>query len=267
MLPTRPTEHSRRNVRFLALPLILAGCIASKSDVSVLQQDIMLVRSEAAQSDSARRQEIQRVMRSMQSLTDSVSAVATRLTRMRADMQGRFSAIEEDTRRLQEIAGQSQARMQELRAAVEARTSAPPSSASPSASPSAGAPPVVPGPNQLYQLGRDQLLRGSTAAARTAFEDLLARYPESDVAAEAQFYIGETHAAEGNVQEADQAYARVASAYPRSPRAATATYKRAVAAEGARRTREARQLYNEVISKYPRSDEAALARDRLRDLQ
>lgn len=265
MPPTRPTEHSRRNVRFLALPLILAGCIASKSDVSVLQQDIMLVRAEAAQSDSARRQEIQRVMRSMQSLTDSVSAVATRLTRMRTDMQGRFSAIEEDTRRLQEIAGQSQARMQELRAAVESRTSAPPSSASPS--PSAGAPAVVPGPNQLYQLGRDQLLRGSTAAARTAFEDLLARYPESDVAAEAQFYIGETHAAEGNVQEADQAYARVASAYPRSPRAATATYKRAVAAEGARRTREARQLYNEVISKFPRSDEAALARDRLRDLQ
>ncbi|MBA3579502.1 MAG: tetratricopeptide repeat protein [Gemmatimonadaceae bacterium] len=263
MQPTRPTEHSRRNVRFLALPLILAGCIASKSDVTVLQQDIMLVRAEAAQSDSARRQEIQRVMRSMQSLTDSVSAVATRLTRMRTDMQGRFSAIEDDTRRLQEIAGQSQARMQELRAAVESRTSAPPSSASPSA----GAPAVVPGPNQLYQLGRDQLLRGSTAAARTAFEDLLARYPESDVAAEAQFYIGETHAAEGNVQEADQAYARVASAYPRSPRAATATYKRAVAAEGARRTREARQLYNEVISKFPRSDEAALARDRLRDLQ
>ena len=261
MPPTRPTEHSRRNVRFLALPLILAGCIASKSDVTVLQQDIMLVRAEAAQSDSARRQEIQRVMRSMQSLTDSVSAVATRLTRMRTDMQGRFSAIEEDTRRLQEIAGQSQARMQELRAAVESRTSAPPSSAS------AGAQAVVPGPNQLYQLGRDQLLRGSTAAARTAFEDLLARYPESDVAAEAQFYIGETHAAEGNVQEADQAYARVASAYPRSPRAATATYKRAVAAEGARRTREARQLYNEVISKFPRSDEAALARDRLRDLQ
>ncbi len=261
MPPTRPTEHSRRNVRFLALPLILAGCIASKSDVTVLQQDIMLVRSEAAQSDSARRQDIQRVMRSMQSLTDSVSAVATRLTRLRVDVQGRFSAIEEDTRRLQELAGQSQSRMQELRAAVESRTAAQ------APAPSAGAPPVVPGPNQLYQLGRDQLLRGSTAAARTAFEDLLARYPESDVAAEAQFYIGETHAAEGNVQQADQAYARVATAYPQSPRAATATYKRAVAAEGARRTREARQLYNEVISKFPRSDEAALARDRLRDLQ
>lgn len=248
----------RRALRLIvALPLAVAGCMATKSDVTVLQQDIMLVRAEAAQADSARRAEIQRVMRSMQSVTDSVSAVASRLTRLRADVQGRFAAIEDDTRRLQELAGQSQSRMQELRAAVEART--------PQA-PTPGAAAAVPGPNQLYQLGRDQLLRGSTAAARTAFEDLLSRYPDADVAAEAQFYIGETHAAEGNAEEADRAYARVAEAYPRSPRAATATYKRAVAAEGARRTREARQLYNEVITKFPRSDEAALARDRLRAL-
>ena len=259
MSPTRLTEIARHRIgRLAALPLVLAGCMATRSDVTVLQQDIMLVRAEAAQSDSARRIEIQRVMRSMQSLTDSVSAIATRLTRLRADMQGRVSAIEEDTRRLQELAGQSQSRMQELRAAVESRAPAPTTG---------GTAAPVPGPNQLYQLGRDQLLRGSTAAARTAFEDLLTRYPDSDLAADAQFYVGETHAAEGNADAADQAYARVASAYPRSPRAATATYKRAVAAEGARRTREARQLYNEVISKFPRSDEAALARDRLRDLQ
>ncbi|CAN5658865.1 hypothetical protein BH23GEM1_BH23GEM1_10670 [soil metagenome] len=258
MPPTRLTETPRRYARLLiALPLILAGCMATKSDVTVLQQDILLVRAEAAQSDSARRVEIQRLMRSIQSLTDSVSAVATRLTSLRADVQGRFAAIEQDTRRLQELAGQSQSRMQELRAAVESRTGTPPAS---------GAAAPAPGPNQLYQLGRDQLLRGSTAAARTAFEDLLARYPDADVAAEAQFYIGETHAAEGNADAADQAYARVASAYPRSPRAATATYKRAVAAEGARRTSDARRLYNEVISRFPRSDEAALARDRLRDL-
>lgn len=250
---------TRQAFALLLAPFVVAGCMATKSDVTVLQQDILMVRAEAAQADSARRAEIQRIMRSMQSLTDSMSAVTTRLTRLRADVQGRFSAIEEDTRRLQELAGQSQSRMQELRAAVESRTAATP------ATPGGAAP--VPGPNQLYQLGRDQLLRGSTAAARTAFEDLLTRYPEADVAAEAQFYIGETHAAEGNLEAADQAYARVATAYPRSPRAATATYKRAVAAEGARRTREARQLYNEVISKFPRSDEAALARDRLRDLQ
>jgi len=242
----------------IALPFVLGGCMATKSDVTVLQQDIMLVRAEAAQSDSLRRQEIQRLMRSMQSLTDSVSAVSARLTRLRSDVTSRVGAIEEDTRRLQELAGQSQSRMQELRAAVESRTPAP-------TGPDGAA--AAPGPNQLYQLGRDQLLRGSTSAARTAFEDLLTRYPEADVAADAQFYIGETHAAEGNAEAADQAYARVASAYPRSPRAATATYKRAVAAEGARRTREARQLYNEVISRFPRSDEAALARDRLRDLQ
>ena len=96
--------------------------------------------------------------------------------------------------------------------------------------------------------------------------DLLKRYPDSELAADAQFLIAEAYAAEGTTAAADSAYAAVVSKYADSPRAPTALYKRGVMAQTARRTTAARRLYNELIQKYPSSDEAELARERLRIL-
>lgn len=259
MSPIREIDRRvLKAVAALALPALASACFATRSDVRTLQQDVALVRAEAARADSLRgretRQEIERLIASIRPLNDSIAAVSARLTRFRGEVQGRFSTFEEEVQRVQELAGQSQTRLQEMRAALE-RTAAPASGAG------------APGPAQLYQIGHDQLLRGSNAAARTAFQDLLTRFPAADSAGDAQFYIAETYAAEGNTAAADSAYGIVVRTYRRSPRAGTALYKRAVIAEGGRRTAEARRLYNEVITRFPRSDEAALARDRLTTLR
>ena len=58
------------------------------------------------------------------------------------------------------------------------------------------------------------MMQGSNAAARQAFQDLLTRYPKTDLAPDAEFYIAETYAAENNTASADSAYARVATKYP-----------------------------------------------------
>ncbi|MBA3404554.1 MAG: tetratricopeptide repeat protein, partial [Gemmatimonadaceae bacterium] len=97
-----------------------------------------------------------------------------------------------------------------------------------------------------------------------AFSDLLRRFPDSDIASDAQFHLGEAYAAEGNASAADSAYARVIARYPTTPRAPTALYKRGVIAQTARRTTAARRLFNELVKSYPESDEADLARERLR---
>src|SRR5690606_25409695 len=97
----------------------------------------------------------------------------------------------------------------------------------------------TPGPNQHFQIAREQLMQGSYTTARSAFQDLLSEYPKSGMAPEALFYIGETYAAEGQSKEADSVYARVVSLYPKSTRAATALYKRAVLAQTAGRTADA----------------------------
>jgi tol-pal system protein YbgF len=130
--------------------------------------------------------------------------------------------------------------------------------------PAAAAPPAGPGPATLYKLAVDQMNRGSHSTARTGFQDLLTQYPNSDLAPDAQYYIGETLQAEGNTTAADSVFSLVVSKYPSAPRAATALYKHGLILQKAKRDREARQAFQGVVDKYPRSDEAALAREQLR---
>lgn len=254
----------------LAAALFLGGCFATQQDVQVLQGDIRLLRTEQAAADSARRVQLDRAIAGLRLANDSIAALSTRVTRFRADMTTSLSSVNDQLVQIQELTGQSQRRLQEVRASLEEhQAGATPAAApggggsTPAAAPADGAP----GPNQLFQIAREQMMQGSNAAARQGFQDLLDRYPKSDLAAEAQFYIAETYSAEKNAGAADSVYARVVSKYAGSPRAATALYKRAVAAANGGRTDAARELFNQLVKKYPRSDEAALSRDRLRALK
>lgn len=249
----------------MAVAVALSGCFATQQDVRVLQGDISLLRTEQAAADSARRVQLDRVLHDLRTANDSLRALGSSFVHFRSDVSTNLSSIDQQLLQVQELTGQSQRRLQEVRASLEERQQTPPPAAGTAAP--AGAADATPGPNQLFQIAREQMMQGSNAAARQGFQDLLDKYPKSDLAAEAQFYIAETYAAENNASAADSVYARVAAKYAGSPRAATAIYKRAVAAQNAGRTDDARTLYNQVVKKYPRSDEAALARDRLRTLK
>jgi tol-pal system protein YbgF len=170
---------------------------------------------------------------------------------------------------IQELGGQSQRRLQELRASLEEQrqtaAAAPPPLVRDSA---AAAAPTAPGPGpaQLFQTSLDQLRRGSATVARGGFEELLRNYPNSEDAPEAMIYIAETYAAERNQVAADSVYGLVVQRYPTSPKAATALYKRALSLRAAGRTTGARAAFDRIVKEYPRSDEAALAREQLRTL-
>jgi tol-pal system protein YbgF len=256
------------------------GCFATRNDIRLLQNDLRVMRAESGIADTARRRDLEQLERVLGTLQDSLRASTARLAKWQGDVREDLYGLQQQLLQVQELTGQSQRRLQELRAELEQRSremqqaaTAPDSAAAaaggvPGGVPGgAGAQPAQPGPNQLFQLALDQLRRGSTGAARTGMQEVLRLYPTSDVAAEAQFYVGESYAAEGKTAQADSAYAAVAQRYPDSGRAATALYKYALSLEKAGKRREARQALDEVVRKYPRSDEAVLARDRLRTLR
>ena len=279
-----------RWIRGLAPVAALAtgGCFATQSDVRLLQNDVQIMRTEAAIADSVRRAQLDAVIAALGRTNDSLRVMSTQLGRFQGDVREELYSLGQQLIQVQELTGQSQRRLQELRASLEQRAqelAAPVNVAAPAPTPAPGGatptePPAgqtpsgavpgaaaAPGPNQLFQLALDQLRRGSTAAARTGFQDLLRQYPTADIAADAQFYLAETYAAEGSAAAADSAYAEVAVRYPQSQRAPTAVYKRAVAHQRAGRTEQARAGFNQVVERYPRSEEAALAREQLRTLR
>lgn len=245
------------------------GCFASKSELDQLRLEVNTVREETSAADSMRAMQMAQILSTLRSVNDTLAALSTRVTRVRAESQSGMRDLHDQVVQLQEATGQSQQRLQEMRAAIEQRnrTAVPPPAPPPAPGAVPDTTPVVadaPGPNELFQIGKDQLARRAFAAARAAFTDLLSRYPDSELAADAQFYLAESLAGEGKTSAADTAYATVVSKYPTSLRAATALYKRGISQQKAGRTATAKKTFNDVIRLFPESDEAALARERLR---
>jgi tol-pal system protein YbgF len=244
------------------------GCFATRSDMRVLQGDILNFRTESARAETARARQLAAVATALGTVGDSVRATSERLARFQGDTRGEVRAIQQQLLQIQELTGQSQRRLQEMRAEMEARTQgapvAPPVAAVPGDTLAPAPVQSTPGPNQLYQLAYDQLRRGSYSAARGGFEELLRLYPTSELAPDAQLNIAESFAAEGTAASADSAYAAVLAKYPRSPRAATALYKMALSMARQGRRPDARTAMDRVVREYSTSDEADLAREWLR---
>lgn len=255
-----------------------SACFASTAQLAEVRDDVSQTRAEVEASDSVRAVQLVQILSTLRDLSDSIAALNQRTTRLRAETQADLRGMRQTVNQIAEASGQSEARLKDLRSQIDSRMkqATPPPSTSPapvdaatqSASGGTAVPSTPPdaGPDaeELYRIGRDQLTRGGSSAARAALSDLLTRFPDSELAADAQFLIGEAYAAERNATAADSAYAIVGRKYPSSARAPTALYKRGVLAQTSLRTTTATRLFNELIQKYPESDEAELARERLR---
>jgi len=254
---------------FCVLPFALAGCFfATKSDMDNLQMQLIGARAGSNAADSVQRAYLVDMSRTIRSLNDSINALSKRVNAMRTANESDLAAMKEDISQLQDLSGQSERQLRDMRAAVEEKTSqtdVPPrtDSAVSSAGPAAGGP----GPGQLLQAGRDQLLKGGNVSARAAFGELISKYPKSDLVPEAMFYTAQAYAAERNADAADAEYASLITKYPTSPRVPTAMYKRALQMQASKKTAEAKRMFQDIIKRFPRSDEAALADERLQSIR
>lgn len=250
----------------VGIPLFSGSCFfATKSDFDRLQADIVGTRATSNASDSVQRAYLVEVTRSVRALNDSINALSRRVNTMRSATDADLAAMKQDISQLQDMSGQSEQRLRDMRAAIEDKAPATVDAAVGDSASSATA--GGPGPAQLLQAGRDQLLKGGNVAARAAFSELITKYPRSDLVPEAMFFTAQAFAAERNPEAADQQYAALISRFPNSQRVPTAMYKRALQMQATKKTAAAKQLFQEIIKKYPRSDEAALADERLQSIR
>ena len=239
-----------------AAAIFSQACFASKSDFEALRTDVAGVHQRANSADSLQRLQIAQIAsldRSVAALGDSIRALDSRLASSQSLTQGQVRDLRQDIAQLQDITGQTQGRLKEIRATLEERA---PSITTDTAAPG-------PGPAQLLQLGHDQMLRRSYATGRSALNDLLTRFPTSDLAPDAVFEIAQSYRAENNLRAADSAYADLAARFPDSDKVPSALYKRGSILQSLGRKMEARKLFEEVRRRFPRSPEASLARERL----
>src|SRR5215208_3394016 len=255
-------DSAGRRVWFGAwLAFGLLGCV-SKADVQRVQDDVALFKAETARRDSARAAQLTEVIRVQQRVMDSLTSSRRAVGQLRGDLASDLYNIQQQLVQLQELTGQSQQRLSELRTQLEARGE---QIASTAADTARGPAPAAASADQMYEASLAQLRRGSTATARSGLREMLRAYPTSERAGDALYFIGQSYAAE-NTDSAIAYYNQVVQKYPTSSRAGSALYNLGLLAERRKETRKARDAYQRVVQKYPQSDEAALARDRLKAL-
>jgi tol-pal system protein YbgF len=221
----------------------------------------------------------------MSSLQKSVQDVqansGARLDTMSTQVQGLSDNLEEIKSRLGKL-NQQLVDLQNTVQSLDAKISgsAPPPAASTSNSgftPSAGggssAPPSAampsgsaPSADTLYSNGLRDITSGKYDLARQEFQDYLKFYGDTDLASNAQFYLGEIAYSQRNYDQAVTEYDRVLTNYPKSFKLAPARFKKGMALiELGQKNTGIREL-REVVKRYPGTEEERRARAKLKEL-
>ena len=256
-----------------ALPVVLlaaGGCLASKSDIRLLQDELRVSRSQAAAGDSAilraeeaRRLQVAALSAMIDRMNDSLRTLASRFSAFQANANGEFDAMGRQMVQVQALLGQNTRTVQETRSQLQAlregAPGAPPSPTVTDTSQRTGS--GIPGPATLFTSAMEALRQGSYRTARSGFDQLLMSYPNSDQASLAQLRVGDAYKGEGNLTAADSVYLLVSTKYPKSPEAPTALYGRGRLLWEANKRGEARIVLNRLIKEYPDADEVDLAKN------
>ena len=142
----------------------------------------------------------------------------------------------------------------------------PPGGATPATGAAAAPSGPAPSADTLYSNGLRDITSGKYDLARQEFQDYLKYYSDTDLASNAQFYLGEIAYSQRNYEQAVSEYDRVLTNYPKSFKLAPAHLKKGMAQlELGQKNAGVREL-REVVKRYPGTEEERRARAKLKEL-
>lgn len=108
---------------------------------------------------------------------------------------------------------------------------------------------------------------GDLEGARRGFSTFIANYPNSDLAPNARYWLGEAYYGAKDFKRAIDAYDKVELDYPRSEKVPAAILKKGYAYLALKDKKRASSAFKQVVTLYPRSPEAGKASDKLVQLK
>ncbi|HWW17067.1 MAG TPA: tol-pal system protein YbgF [Candidatus Saccharimonadales bacterium] len=132
---------------------------------------------------------------------------------------------------------------------------------------STGAPAgAAPSADTLYSNGLRDITSGKYDLARQEFQDYLKFYGDTELAPNAQFYLGEIAYKQKQYDQAVTEFDKVLTVYPKSFKIQPAHLRKGMALiELGQKTQGVREL-RDVVKRYPNSEEDRLARAKLKEL-
>jgi tol-pal system protein YbgF len=148
---------------------------------------------------------------------------------------------------------------------AEAKPAAPAAAVKPALKPTPAAP--VAGESQAYQAAYSSLIKqGDAAAASRQFQDFLQAYPDSKLAPNAWYWLGESYYITQNYALALKSFEILNQRFPDSNKAPDALLKTAYSHIELKDVDKGKKELEQLIVKYPDHPVAEMARGRLRGL-
>ena len=127
-------------------------------------------------------------------------------------------------------------------------------------------PPLVPDVRALYDLASNDMQDGNYALAIPEFSQLLESFPESDLADNAAYWLGECYFAQKEYPKAIDFFRKVIADFPGSEKVPAAMLKLGDAYLKTNKRRAGIQQFRDLIKTYPDSEEAKQAKGRLKSM-
>ncbi len=129
-----------------------------------------------------------------------------------------------------------------------------------SQAPAASSEPADPAKEKLYYDAAFDLIKAKDFdKASQAFSAFLRKYPNSQYAGNAQYWLGEVNLAKGDLQGAGQAFAKVSQLYPKHAKVPDSLYKLADVERRLGHTDKVKGILQQVVAQYPGTSAAQLA--------
>jgi tol-pal system protein YbgF len=279
LIGPRPAEAVAREI--IELQRDVTSLLQGQKDIATqVTQDHTVMRTLIEQSNDT----VGKLNGTMSGLQKSVQDVqansGARLDTMSTQVQGLSDNLEEIKSRLGKLNQQLvdlQGTIQNIDSKISGGAVAPggtvPTSAPTASSPQPTGSPTAsssgsPAPNAdtLYSNGLRDITSGKYDLARSEFQDYLKYYGDTDLASNAQFYLGEIAYSQRQYSQAVAEYEKVLTNYPKSFKLAPARLKKGMALiELGQKSSGVKEL-REVVKRYPGTEEERRARARLKEL-
>lgn len=194
------------------------------------------------------------------SLGAQTSDASSKVDQISGQVQALHDAVDELKARLVKVGKQ----LDDLQAAQQNIQTPPPGQ--PGAGAAAAPAPQAPPAEQLYNDALRDYNAGKNDLASQEFAQYVQVYGNTDLAGNAQFYLGEIQYRQGNLSGAVKSYNKVLDQYPGGNKSAAAQLKKGYALLDLGQKNEGVAELRSLIARYPKSPEAVQARERLAKL-
>jgi len=122
-------------------------------------------------------------------------------------------------------------------------------------------------PQEAYSVAYNDYLKGNYDLAVESFRLYRQQFPESPLADNALYWIGECRYSQRKFEEAIDAFDELIMSYPQGDKAAAAYLKKGLSFVELGRKAEALAALKILVTKYPLEEEARIAQDKIRELE